>query len=191
MFDIVRQPHARNIDKDQLIINTSRNRLKGQEPMSKTDKTTDIPPAAPRKWLATVRDIIGPDFISNLFGITDRSVIRWISLPEYTSEDSIRVNYLEKHETILSRLVNDGYKNIARAIVSRHAGLVGCSLVPTGAPTPDKDTIEEEMLDDYPVLVKLHQAIQNKKDMDTVAYLANEFIAEIYETVEKYKQDQN
>lgn len=148
---------------------------------------TPIPPAAPRKWLATVRDILTPAWFTKFFHVDNQTVIRWIADPIHVSESSVRTNYLERHEAILTRLMNDGYEELARSNVSRLAAIVGCALVPLGPPTPDKETIEQEMLDDLPPLVALQEAIIQGKSMDDVRFLGEQAKGEIDETVEFYR----
>jgi hypothetical protein len=151
------------------------------------NETSFAPPAHPRQWLATVRDILGINYVATLFGVSLRTVTRWIAQRPYVSADSIRESPLEHFETLLIRLVGDGYPAIARAIVSRHADLTGCHLVRNEHPTPDKTQIEAEMLDDYPALVRFHDAIQQGMSLDTVRQLAGSVTEEIEETVELYR----
>ncbi len=145
------------------------------------------PPAHPRQWLATVRDIVGINYMANLFGVSLRTVTRWIAQRPYVSEDSIRENPLEHFETLLTRLMGDGYTDIARSIVSRHADLTGCHLVPNARPKPDRNLMEAEMLDDFPPVVKLHAAIQQGMSLDTVRHLSEKAVDEIEQTVELYR----
>jgi hypothetical protein len=145
------------------------------------------PPAHPRQWLATVRDIVGINYMANLFGVSLRTVTRWIAQRPYVSEDSIRENPLEHFETLLCRLMGDGYPGIARAIVGRHADLTGCRLVKIERAQPDKTLMEAEMLDDYPALVHFHDAIQQGMGLDTVRHLAEKAMEQIEETLELYR----
>jgi hypothetical protein len=136
-----------------------------------------------------VRDIVGINYMASLFGVSLRTVTRWIAQRPYVAEDSIRENPLEHFETLLNRLMGDGYPDIARAIVSRHADLTGCHLIRNEHPKPDKDQMEAEMLDDYPALVKFHDAIQKNMDMDAVLHYARGVTEEIEETVELYRTE--
>lgn len=149
------------------------------------------PPAHPRQWLATVRDIVGINYMANLFGVSLRTVTRWIAQRPYVAEDSIRENPLEHFETLLCRLMGDGYHDIARAIVARHADLTGCRLVKTEPAQPDKTLMEAEMLDDYPMLVRFHDAITQGMNLDTVRHLAEKTMEQIEETLELYRAKTN
>jgi hypothetical protein len=149
------------------------------------------PPAHPRLWLAMVRDILGINYMANLFGVNGRTVTRWIAQRPYVSEDSIRENPLEHFETLLCRLMGDGYHDIARVIVARHADLTGCRLTKYDPAKPDKTLMEAEMLDDYPALVKFHDAIQKGKCLDNVRYFAQKATEQIEETLELYRSKVN
>lgn len=153
--------------------------------MSKNhDQNNTSQPFAPRDWLSAIRDILGDPFILNLFRIDIRSFQRWTAKRPHASEDSIRENYLEKHDTVLIKLMRDGYVDIAQAIVAHHAGIVGCILTPIQINNPDKSSIEDEMLDDYPALVALHAAIRDKMPLDEIRHRAEIAKREIDETVE-------
>lgn len=143
-----------------------------------------VPPTSPRSWLAAVRNIVGKDYFKSLFCIQDRTATRWIAQRPYVAEESVRSNYLENHETLLTRLMDDGYETIARAIVAHHAHLVGCELVRSTASVPDRDTIEDEMLDDYPALTEYHRAIRTGSSIDAIIELKNRVIDELNQTLE-------
>lgn len=150
-------------------------------------KKTDIEtlPFAPRDWLSAVKDIFGDSYILKLFKIDMRTYHKWIAKAPYVSDESVRGNYIEKHDIILQRLMSDGYDEIAQAIVAHHANLVGCDLVRVRRTVvPDRDNVEDEMLDDYPALTEFHRAIRKGADIDTIIALKNSVIDELDETLE-------
>ena len=149
-----------------------------------------IPPANPRKWLAEVKDILGDTYLTKLLKVSPRSVYRYIAQTPYVDEENVRQNYLEKHELILTRLINDGYDDMSRSIVSRHADIVGCSLIPRDTPTPDKSTLEAECLDDLHPLVLFHQSMLAGDDIDTVRQLSEQVHREVEESLEFYRRQQ-
>jgi hypothetical protein len=145
------------------------------------------PPAEPRPWLSTVCDILSVNYIATMFGVTIRTVQRWIAQRPYVSEESVRENPIEHFERILKRLINDGYTDIARAIISRFANIAGCNLINCVHVKPDKDHVEAEMLDDYPSLVEFHESIKKGANIDTIRFRAQKLFEEIEETIESYK----
>jgi hypothetical protein len=147
------------------------------------------PPLNTRQFLKACNRVFGLSFMIKFFNVSERTYASWRSNPATTNEKSIRTNYLEKHEILLELLMEepDG-EELARGIVTKHANIVGCDLSARISAKPDKATIEEECLDDYPILVRLHTAIGNKEDMAVVDYLGSESKKEIGETVEKYRQ---
>lgn len=102
-----------------------------------TPKTTlqieTTTPADPRESLRDARTLLGDSYMCKLFALNvkggNRELQRWTAEPGFVSEDSIRENYLEKHERLLKRLMREeGGTELARSIVARHMMIVG--LVP-------------------------------------------------------------
>lgn len=133
--------------------------------------------------MSACRDLVGDCWMIKLFKVGPRSLQRWVALRPYVDEDSIRENYLEKHETLLNKLMGlPGGGDVARAIVSRHAHLVGCELTCTTPAEPDKPTVEGECLDDYPALVAFHQSIQAGQSYEEIRYHWQQAKRELDET---------
>lgn len=151
---------------------------------------SEILPFTPRNWLASIREIFGDSYIIKLFHIEIRTFQRWTAKRPYVSEESIRENYIEKHDQILKRLMSEGYTDIARAIVAHHGEITGCTINPITEVSPDKTDLCEEMLDDYPAVTKLHAAILNNATIDEVRHLSQMAKQELDETVELYRSKQ-
>jgi hypothetical protein len=147
------------------------------------------PPLDTRLFLKACNRTFGHSFMIKFFNVSERTYASWRSNRATACEKSIRTNYLEKHEMLLELLIEepDGVE-LARGIVTKHANIVGCDLSEREYAEPDKATIEEECLDDYPILVRLHTAIRDEEDVPVVEYLGSESRKEISETVEKYRQ---
>ncbi len=151
---------------------------------------SEILPFTPRNWLSSIREIFGDSYIIKLFHIEIRTFQRWTAKRPYVSEESIRENYIEKHDHILQRLMSEGYTDIARAIVAHHAEITGCTIIPISEVSPDKTNLHEEMLDDYPAVTKLHAAILNSSPIDEVRHLSQMAKQELDETVALYRAKQ-
>ena len=141
-----------------------------------------------RNFLRSCTHIFGIRFMHDLFKVSERTFCMWRSDPRHVSSDSIRENYIEKHEKLLKMLMEepDG-TDIARGIVSTHANITGCEIQIKESTVPNRHTIEEECLDDYPPVIKLHEAIRNKLKPEVIEYLAGEAKRGIEATVIKYK----
>lgn len=150
------------------------------------DQTT-LPPLNPRDFLSACQELVGDTYLIKLFNIGIRYLQRLIAKRPYVDEDSVRENYLEKHEQLLKRLGTEpGGLEVARAIVARHAHIVGCELRCLDAAEPDKKNMEAECLDDYPPITQLHEAIRAGKPKDEVRHLWQQSKRELDETYEMY-----
>lgn len=145
-----------------------------------------IPPLTPRQFLLAAREILGDSYFTRLFGVTLRTLQRWCAMKPYVDEDSVRDNYVEKHERILESLLASGNNEVARSIVARHAHIVGCELQSLNKVEPDLSSIEEECLDDYPALTKFHDAIRRGRPCEEIVHFWQEAKKELDETLKLY-----
>lgn len=153
------------------------------------------PPLTPREFISAFRDLVGDTYLIKLFNLSvhnnngRRSLNRWTAKRPYVDEDSIRENWIEKHEKVLKRLMQEpGGVEMARALVTRHADLVGCELAIKTKILPDKCTMEAECLDDYPAVTGFHESIRNKESIPMVRHLWSEAKRELDETIALYEQ---
>ena len=152
-------------------------------------KETSAPPVNHREWLSNVRDLLGDTYLKGLFGISVRTLQRWVAKWPHVGEDSVRKNFIDRIEELLRRLGNEpGGIDYARAIVSRFAHLVGCEIRVKETVTPDKATIEEECLDDYPAVMKLHEAVRAERELPVVEDCGDAARLEIEETLALYRE---
>ena len=90
-------------------------------------------------------------------------------------------------EQIIEGLMNHGFKDLAIAIVDRLAKIVGAKLVFETA-EPDKTDIRDELLDDYRVLNKQHEAILQGQPCWFVRHVTSEVIDELYQNLALYER---
>jgi len=70
------------------------------------DKKT--PPLTPHEFVSAFRDLVGDTYLIKLFNLSvhnkngRRSLNRWTAKRPYVDEDSIRENWIEKHEKVES-----------------------------------------------------------------------------------------
>ncbi|MBW2342475.1 MAG: hypothetical protein JRF53_00420 [Deltaproteobacteria bacterium] len=152
------------------------------------------PPLTPRGFISAFRDLVGDTYLIKLFGLSPhknsgpRSLCRWTAKRPYVDEDSIRENWIEKHEKVLKRLLQEpGGLEIARALVARHAYIVGCELSVKTEILPDKATMEDECLDDYPAITRFHESIRDINPVPRVRHLWTEAKRELDETLAFYE----
>lgn len=155
---------------------------------------TETTPLTPREFISEFRNLVGDTYLVKLFNLSvhagsgRRSLNRWTAKLPYVDEDSIRENWIEKHERLLQRLIIEpGGLEIARSLVARHADIVDCDLASRTTPNPDKTTIEEECLDDYPGMVEFHEAIRGNESIAAVKHLLSKAKRELDETLTLYE----
>lgn len=147
---------------------------------------TGLPPLTPREFIAFVRAKLGEGYLLTKFHVDRRTLQRWIADERYVGEEAIRKNPLEKFEETLRDLMDRGHEADARAIVGRLAAIVGCDLELPWSKEPDKQTVADECLDDYPALTRFHQAVRGTEGTDAVRHLRDMAVQEIRETFERY-----
>ncbi len=150
-----------------------------------SSKTCKIPVKTWQFFNACKKNL-GLAVLVKLFKVSPRQIDRWACDPDFA--DSSQRNPLDRHETLLKKLVDLGVEDIAIASVDRQAKIVGCVLRVESS-TPDKETILEELLDDLPVLADFQEAIKNKEPIEIVREKGRLVIQEIEEDIKLYWQE--
>ena len=141
----------------------------------------------PREFIDACRDLLGDTYLIKLFNVGQRTLQRWTAETPYVSEDRIRENWIEKELKIIHRLKRKaGGLEIARSLVKIYAHAVDCDLVSTSSADPDKTTLTDEWLDDYPPVTKFHDDIRDNKPLSAVRDSAMRAKQEIDETLTLY-----
>ncbi|MHC1744858.1 MAG: hypothetical protein AB9873_17775 [Syntrophobacteraceae bacterium] len=130
------------------------------------------------------RRVLGDALLQKVYQRGTRQLQRWSADPDFTAE--FERNPMDRYELVLSRLMEIGREDLARAAVSRQAHVVGCELRCIDELNPDRSSITEEILDDHPPLVAFHQAIRNGEDAVVVHQLYQDARREIEETYALY-----
>lgn len=149
------------------------------------DPKTSHPPLKTFQFFSACRRILGDSWMQQLFKRGLRQLQRFSADPAFADADR---NPIDHYETMLHRLMELGRSDIARAAVARQAHIVGCSLAPLEGGCPDKASLEDELLDDYPVLVDFHQAVRERMDPDLVRSLWEKARRELDETFRAFER---
>ena len=148
----------------------------------------NLPPLTTRRFFrACIRDV-GMARLQKLYKKSPTEIYRWAADPRTNGE--IRRNPLDRIQMLLEDLCELGYDDVARAAVSVMAETIGCELADKNGVTPDGATIELECLQDYPLLVEFHGAIQKGRPIEEVRHCHDEAKREIDETMSMYEQRQ-
>lgn len=103
---------------------------------------------------------LGKSFLTQLYQRSERQIERWSADPDTT--ESHQRNPIDRYEVLLTRLMERGLVEIARACVRRQTRLVDCELMRReDVPVPDKKSIAEECLDDLPALAEFHRVLRD------------------------------
>ena len=140
--------------------------------------TVETIPVASWQFFHACKVRLGKSTLTTLFKKSSRQIDRWSCDPDFS--ESAQRNPMDKYETLLNKLVERGVMDIARAAVDRQARIVGCDLKCSEA-SPDKATIEEELLDNIPALAKYQQAVMTKQPLEVIRRAARKVIQEIEE----------
>ncbi len=136
------------------------------------------------QFFLSCRRILGDTFMTTLFSRGSRQIYRWSADPDFTAESER--NPLDRMVTILQRLHEQGRTDVSVAALTIMADAIGYDISPKELVVPDKNTLEEEMLDDYPALTAFHSMIRDKAPIDKIHHYAKAVKRDIDETVIKY-----
>ena len=147
----------------------------------------DIPPLTTWQFFHAVRKVLGEAFLQKLYKKSPRQIYRWSANPDYCED--VEKNPLDRLIVLIKKLAEVGREDIALAALRILADILDCDVVPRSHPIPDKPTIADECLDDYPAIVAFHKAIEEEEPPNLVRYKLREAVKELEETMEKYIQD--
>lgn len=108
----------------------------------KPDKT----PISTWEFFSACIHYLGKSSLTSVFQRGERQVQRWSANPCTTS--SQQRNPVDRYEDVLKMLMETGQNQVAISCVARQAYIVGCELREKKMPTPDKPTLELEIIDD-------------------------------------------
>lgn len=97
-------------------------------------------------------------------------------------------NPLDRMRKLIESLQAKGGNELAKEVVNFLAEPLACRLQPVSYSRPDKDTITEECLDDYPEKTRLDELILNNAHPNQVVRQAENCKREIDETVTLFIQ---
>lgn len=149
------------------------------------DPKASHPPLKTWQFFSACRRILGDSWMQQLFKRGLRQLQRFSADPDFADTDR---NPIDHYEAMLRRLMELGRADVAMAAVSRQAHIVGCELLCLEDVYADKASLEDELLDDYPVLVDFHQAVRSRMDPDLVRSLWSKAKRELDETFKTFEQ---
>ena len=121
-------------------------------------------PTTTWEYYSTCIHFLGASQLVKMYSKSHRQIERWAADPATT--DSHQRNPVDRLELTLEKLIktkNRKAAHIARELVRRLAAVVGMNVSMNTLPTPDKNTLFEECLDDLPVLAKYHETLRDKE----------------------------
>ena len=95
-------------------------------------------------------------------------------------------NPLDRLKLMFEQLVEAGEGELVRSSLNILAESIDCRVKPLGNPKPDKDTVEEECLDDFPELTELDHLIARREHPRIVQRQAERVKQEVDETMVSY-----
>ncbi|WP_051295088.1 hypothetical protein [Maridesulfovibrio bastinii] len=149
--------------------------------MSNDDKLNAV-----ETWelMQCAKEKLGAKELQKIFQRGQTQINRYCSSP--ISEDHQR-NPLDRIHILFSNLCEAGGEEIVRASINHFADIIGCRVAEQGEIVPDKDTVEEECLDDYPEKVAMDNMIAASEHPEKVRRQGEKTCREIMETVISYE----
>lgn len=147
-----------------------------------------MPPKSPppvESWeiMLRCRDTVGATQMQKIFSRGQTQINRYCMSPLYG--DAQR-NPIDRLGLLFEQLVEAGEQETVRAALNILAEPIGCRVQPTETPVPDKATVEEECLDDYPELTELDRLIGRREHPRIVLRQAEQVKQEVDETLVRY-----
>lgn len=129
------------------------------------------------------REKLGVTELQKIFSRGHGQISRYCMSPN--AGDAQR-NPLDRLMLMFEQLVDAGEDELVRATVNMLAECIDCRVKSVGMPRPDKDTVEEECLDDFPELTELDHLINRREHPRIIRRQAEQVKREVDETVVSY-----
>jgi len=155
--------------------------------MAKPKTYEDIPPLTTWQFFHACRVVLGKSFLQKVFKRSLRQIYRWSANPQFCEE--VERNPIDCLKIVIDRLKEIGRDDIAYAGLQILADSIDCDLVPRSHPLPDKKTLQDECLDDYPAVVDFHNSIKEGDPPELVRHNLRRAVEELEETWEKYIEE--
>ncbi|ACS80440.1 hypothetical protein [Maridesulfovibrio salexigens] len=131
------------------------------------------------------REVLGATCMQKIFSRGQSQINRYCSSPQH--EDHQR-NPLDRLHLLFSKLEEEGEKELVIAALNHLCGSIGYRVQEQQEIIPDKLTVEEECLDDYPEKVELDRLITTNAAPELVRRQGEHTCREIMETVTSYEE---
>ncbi|MFW5499087.1 MULTISPECIES: hypothetical protein [unclassified Maridesulfovibrio] len=131
------------------------------------------------------REALGATCMQKIFSRGQSQINRYCSSPQH--EDHQR-NPLDRLHLLFSKLEEEGEKELVIAALNHLCGSIGYRVKEQQVIIPDKATVEEECLDDYPEKVELDRLIAINAAPELVRRQGEHTCREIMETVTSYEE---
>lgn len=117
------------------------------------------PPVETWEMMQAAKAAIGQTEMQKLFSVGQTQINRYCRNPAFTS-DSER-NPIDRLQLMIRLMVEQGAEDEARAIVSMLCDEIGARPERCQAVEPDRNTLAEECLDDYPAVALTHELMRS------------------------------
>lgn len=129
------------------------------------------------------REKIGATELQKIFSRGQTQINRYCMSP--LCGDAQR-NPVDRLRIMFEKLVEGGGDELVRAALNLLAEPIHCRVKPVESPRPDKDTVEEECLDDFPELTELDRLIARREHPRLVQRQVERVKQEVDETMVSY-----
>jgi len=117
------------------------------------------PPVETWAMMKAAKDALGATEMQKIFSVGQTQINRYCRNPNFTS-DSER-NPIDRMRLMLRQMVEQGAEDEARAIVALLCEEIGARPERCQPAEPDRTTLAEECLDDYPAVTLAHQLMRD------------------------------
>lgn len=109
---------------------------------------------------------------------SSRLIDYWAQDPAFCADP--KRNPIDRMEMLLQALDKEGLRPVAVALIRLLAGAIDCKVVDRRKVVPDKETLQEEIIDDFPFLAEYQKALQGD-DLEAVDHAEEELRRELAE----------
>lgn len=136
--------------------------------------------------MADAKAVLGMHGLERVFQIGHRQLYKQMRNPECSGE-SVRP-VIDRVRQLICELEELGGSDTAHAILQFISHAAGYTCVPITQAEPTCDDLRAECLEDYPTLVRLHEAMKRGDEPRAIHVLLNRHLDEVRQTVTLYER---
>jgi len=157
--------------------------------MNSNEKGKMMPeiPTSTWEFMSLAYNVLGKGVFYRIFGVEKSQISRWTVNPDFSADH--QRNPIDRLRILFEGMVQAGESAAVMSMISEISRPLGGHIELCTPPTPEKENVQEELLDVHPACTEHAQSIRTKQPVRTVEFWEDKSIQQIKEATEAYRRE--